>query len=739
MRSGYLHIFLILLVIFALAQACGAGSGEQPIAAERENHERMVAMLDSIITDARQDPLKYFYANDFRLAYVDSLRKANPDVPQLEYRYAMELQNSKDIRQSVPLLKELGSFMTDPRSQQLVDEGLAISFLRLAELNNCIENYTPSNCILPFDEEAIHQNKEYIRSSLEHSSSLLERFPQNYEYFWIYNIGHIANGSYPDSVKPEFLIPGLQNFENVPDGLAVPRFRDRGMEAGVADNRISGSSCVEDFTGNEHLDIFATSYGLRDQVVFYEGMADSDFRNRTFSAGLEGIMGGLNVVCADINNSGFADVLVLRGAWLAEHGEHPNSLLRNNGDGTFTDITIQAGLLELKPTQVAAFADLNGSGYLDMFIGNESISAWQAVFAGDDVETGGKRYPSAIFLNNGNETFVRHESLNGFELDDFVKGAAWGDFNNDGFPDLYVSVLGGANKLFMHRGLDSDGLPVFEEIASGAGVNGPEFSFPVMVFDFNNNGLDDILAVTYDVRAIGDVAAEVAREKLGLPVRSEHSSLFLNNGDETFRDASREAGLHTVMFGMGANFADLTNNGYPDVYIGTGAPDLTSIIPNRLFINQNGERFVETTAASGVGHLQKGHGVSMADFNANGLIDIYTVLGGAVEGDYYHNALFENRSEPGNWLMIELEGRSSNRQGIGARLTAMVSNGEVSRKIYRTVSTGGSFGANNTRVHFGMLDDETVERVEISWPGPGSLQVIDNPDMNRILKIVQQD
>jgi hypothetical protein len=739
MENRSLYISLILFVMLFFIQACAADSEDQRVLLERENHDRMVAMLDSIITDARHDPLKYFYANEFRLTWLDSLRAANPDVPQLEYRYAMELQNSTELQRSIPMLQELGKLMTDTRSQQLVNEGLAIGFLRLAELNNCIENYTPSNCILPFDEEAVHRNKEYIRSSIGHLELLLSDYSGNYEYVWMYNIAHIANGSYPESVNPDFLIPGLQSRETLPEGLQAPVFRDRGMDSGVADNRISGSSCVEDFTGNGHLDIFATSYGFGDRVVFYEGTGNGDFENKTFSAGLEGIMGGLNIECADINNSGFADVLVLRGAWLADHGEHPNSLLRNNGDGTFTDITISSGLLESKPTQVASFADLNGNGHLDLFIGNESVSAWQAVFSGDEGGGSQKRYPSAIFLNNGDETFTRHEILNGFELDDFVKGAAWGDFNNDGLPDLYVSVLGGANKLFMHRGFDSSGTPQFEEIAEQAGVQGPEFSFPVMVFDFNNNGLDDILAVTYDVRAIGLVADEVAREKLGLQTQSEFSRLYLNRGDETFLDISEQAGLQTVMFGMGANVADLNNNGYPDIYIGTGAPDLSSIIPNRLFINQNGERFVEATAAGRVGQLQKGHGVSMADFNSNGMIDIYTVLGGAVEGDFYHNALFENRTEPGNWLMVELEGRSSNRQGIGARLTASVTNGEVSRKIYRRASTGGSFGANNSRVHFGMHTDETVERVEIQWPGSGTIQTIENPDMNRMIRIIQHD
>jgi hypothetical protein len=728
-----------LLSLFILLWLSGCSTQNEDVVNEQErlNHGMMVSKLDSIIADARQEPLKYFYANEFRLAYLDSLVQANPEVPQLEYRYAMEFQNSRELEKSIPILRELGTFMTDPVSQKMVNEALAISYLRLAEVNNCIENYTPSNCILPFDEEAVHQNKSYIRSSIIHIEKLFEEDPANYTYHWIYNIAHIANGSYPDSVQADFLIPGLQEAETLPEDLSVPFFKDIGMMSGAGDNRISGSSCVDDFNGNGHLDIFATSYGFGDRVVFYVNDGNGKFTDQATAAGLDGIMGGLNIECADINNSGFTDVLILRGAWLARHGEHPNSLLRNNGDGTFTDITIASGLYEAMPTQVAAFADLNHNGYLDLFIGNESSSPWQAVFTSD--EESAERYPSAIFLNNGDETFLRYENLNGFELEGFVKGASWGDINRDGWPDLFVSLMGDHNKLFVHRGLDDDGLPVFDEISREAGVQQPQFSFPAWFFDYNNNGLDDLLVITYDVRAINRVGDEIAREKLGLPVQTEFSRLYENMGDETFRDVTEEAGLNKVMFGMGANFADLNNNGYPDIYIGTGAPDLASIIPNRLFLNHNGTGFHESTAYSGVGHLQKGHGVSMADFNGDGMIDIYAVLGGAVEGDYYHNALFENQVPSGNWLMLELEGVEANRQAIGAKIEAVLSEGGRTRRLYRTVSTGGSFGANNTRVHLGLgsSNNVNVESVRIMWPGSNTPQILSSPGLNTLLKIKQ--
>lgn len=161
--------------------------------------------------------------------------------------------------------------------------------------------------------------------------------------------------------------------------------------------------------------------------MLYLSDGTGEYTDETEAAYLDDMPGGLNIECADINNSGYTDVLVLRGAWLGENGKHPNSLLiRNNGDGTFTDITVDSGLFEAFPTQVAAFADLNHDGYLDLFIGNESSSSWQNVFSGGGSASG--TYPSAIFMNNGDDSFTSYQSLPGFELNDFLKGAAWGDY-----------------------------------------------------------------------------------------------------------------------------------------------------------------------------------------------------------------------------------------------------------------------------------------------------------------------
>src|SRR5262249_20055752 len=155
---------------------------------------------------------------------------------------------------------------------------------------------------------------------------------------------------------------------------------------------------------------------------YFHNNRDGTFTDASLAAGLGGQLGGFNICQADYDNNGHPDVLVLRGAWLHEFGDLPISLLRNRGDGTFEDVTEAAGLLSFHPSQTAAWADFDNDGWVDVFIGNES----------DGTET----HPCELFHNNGDGTFTNVATEVGVAAVGFVKGAAWGDYNNDGFPDL---------------------------------------------------------------------------------------------------------------------------------------------------------------------------------------------------------------------------------------------------------------------------------------------------------------
>jgi hypothetical protein len=187
---------------------------------------------------------------------------------------------------------------------------------------------------------------------------------------------------------------------------------------------------------------------------------------------------------------------------------------------------------------------------------------------------------------------------------------------------------------------------------------------------------------------------------------------------------------------MGANFGDLDNDGFLDMYLGTGAPSFASLMPNVMLHNDGGRRFVDVTEATGTGHLQKGHGVGFADLDNDGDEDIVLNAGGAVPGDRYDDALFENPGTPGShWLLVKLIGVTSNRAGVGARLRVTVREGRRSTARTREVTSGGSFGSNSFMQHVGLGRATRIESLDVYWPASGTRQVFRDVPMDTAIDI----
>ena len=474
----------------------------------------------------------------------------------------------------------------------------------------------------------------------------------------------------------------------------------------------------------------ASSWGMRDPLRYFRNNGDGTFSDRTRAAGLEGQVGGLNICQADYNNDGFPDVLVLRGAWLQGLGDHPNSLLRNSGDGTFEDVTEAAGLLSFHPTQAAAWGDYDNDGHLDLFIGNES--------------TGSDIHPCELFRNNGDGTFSNLAASLGLARAGYVKGVAWGDYDNDGDPDLYLSRMDAGNLLYRNdgpgpsAGESVEGRPSrrFVEVGRQAGVRDPRKSFATWFWDYDNDGWQDLFVAGYSLKPdFSGSLEEVVKAVLGLPNQGEFSRLFRNNGDGTFRDVSREAGFERALLTMGANFGDLDNDGFLDCYLGTGEPDLRTLIPNQMFRNHQGKVFQNVTTSGGFGHLQKGHGVSFGDIDNDGDQDIYTVMGGWYSGDVYQNLLFLNPGHRNRWITLLLEGVKTNRMALGARIKVTVGTPEGNRDIHATVSTGGSFGASSLQQEIGLGRATGIQAVEVYWPVTGRTQTVSNLSLDGFYRI----
>jgi hypothetical protein len=214
--------------------------------------------------------------------------------------------------------------------------------------------------------------------------------------------------------------------------------------------------------------------------------------------------------------------------------------------------------------------------------------------------------------------------------------------------------------------------------------------------------------------------------------------LYHNNGDGTFTNVAPEMGLNTYAFAMGSNFGDVNNDGFLDMYLGTGNPLYESLVPNRLFLNLQGKGFTDVTASARVGHLQKGHGVSFADMDNDGDQDIYVEMGGAYPGDAYQNAFFLNPGQGrNNWIVLALEGKEANRAAIGTRVKLTFTEKGQSRSVYRDVNSGGSFGSSPLRCEIGIGTAAIVDEIEIRWHGSRLVQVFRDVQPNQFLRLVE--
>ena len=600
-----------------------------------------------------------------------------------------------------------------------IRELLAIAYLRVATQENCVLDQASQRCSLPIVSDAVHPDPRSARLAIEHYTEILENPPDDLAAGtarWLLNIAYMTVGEHPNGVPEAWRIPA-DAFRSEYDITPFPEIAPR---LGLDVTGRAGGTVMDDFDRDGDLDIMASSRGLRDQLRYFRNNGDGTFTDVTVEARLDGIVGGLNLVHADYDNDGWLDVLVLRGAWLDEG--HPNSLLRNNGDGTFADVTEDAGLLAPSPTQTAAWGDFDNDGWVDLFVGNETVQ--------------GATYPCQLFHNNGDGTFTDIATDAGVAVVGFVKGVVWGDYDNDGRLDLYLSHLLAEqpNRLFHNEGPDPGGAWSFRDVAADAGVEGPPVSFPTWFFDYDNDGWLDLFVAGFR-GTLGDVAAEY----LGRSHSGQLPRLYRNSGDGTFEDVTRAARLDKIMWAMGSNFGDLDNDGFLDFYIGTGDPDYRALVPNRMFRNANGTFFQDVTTSGRFGQLQKGHGVAFGDIDGDGDQDIYQVVGGAYEGDTFQNALFLNPGHGNSWVTLRVQGETSNRAAIGARIKLTVATPTGHREIHATVGSGGSFGGSSLQQELGLGRATTIQTLAITWPVTGKTDVYTDVPVNRAYRMREGD
>ncbi len=718
---------VILLSIVFLMQSCD--SEENKSAQERNQY--MVSLLAERHSEVSPSEITYYF-NEKRAQVLDSMRQFKKNDFQeyvsFSYWYFREVLNSGFTEKAIEEIENFNAEIAE--ADQKLDKQWdyfykrlqALSYIRLGEQQNCLINHSSASCILPIANAGIHQLKMGSESAIQIIEPLLEDYPEDLELVWLLNICYQTIGEYPGSVPSKFLI-APEAFEN--DNRTLKAFIDRAPNLGIASKGISGGSIVEDLNNDGHLDIVASSSGVteKDQLKIFFNQGDGTFIDKTEDSGVAGLFGGLNCMQTDYNNDGLIDLFVLRGGWFGQWGQHPNSLLKNNGDGTFTDVTEKAGLLSFHPTQTAVWRDFNQDGWLDVFIGNETTTTSTIGRAAR-----GKVHASEFYVNQKDGTFKNMATDAGLEFKELIKGVTTLDANNDGLADIYISIMGGNNKLMINQG-DLK----FIDQAKALNLTEPFVSFSTGSMDYNNDGFDDLFVSAYTT-SNNPLAHEVTFELQGNSPTAALPKLYKNNGDGTFSDTTESTGFLKSIYGMGFNYGDLDNDGYLDLYFGTGDPNFESIIPNRMFRNVEGEFFEEVSFVGGFSNIQKGHGISWGDMDNDGDHDIYITMGGAHEGDVYQNQLLVNPNEDNNWINIQLTGKKSNRKAVGAKVHLVTSTGQ---HLYRTVSNGASFGGNSYALEIGLGKSESIEILEVKWPMKNSKQVFKNISANQAIEIIE--
>jgi hypothetical protein len=533
---------------------------------------------------------------------------------------------------------------------------------------------------------------------------------------------------------------GLARARNVSGAPADKRYLVEEMGCGVA---------LFDYDNDGWLDIFLVNGSAFDQPslsrkptsYLFRNNRDGTFTDVTREAGITHSGWGQACCVGDYDNDGFDDLFI--SCW------GRNVLYRNNGNGTFTDVSAKAGVAGSADRWGAGccFLDYDRDGRLDLFVANYvSFDPKSAPLPGDSVYCRYNQIPvpcgpqgftggtNLLYRNRGDGTFedVSEKSAiasprgsaapfvreNWRPTGSYGMGAAAADFDNDGWPDIYVACDTAPSLLYRNQ---HDG--TFRETAVPSGC----------AFDENGVALSGMGAAVADYD--GDGWLDIVRTNF----TDQVTTLYRNNGDGTFHDASMQAGLgiNTRYVGFGVGFVDTDNDGRKDIFIANGHVypqiearklHLSYRQPRLLYRNQGNGRFEDISASGGpaITTPSLGRGCAFGDLNNDGRVDI--VINNL---DGPPSVLRNEGGDANNWLLVKCVGTRSNRSAIGARVR--VTAGEK-RWIDEVSSGSGYYSQNDLRLHFGLGKAARVDLIEVNWPS-GARQSVKDVKVNQIVRI----
>ncbi|MSR84126.1 MAG: CRTAC1 family protein [Candidatus Latescibacteria bacterium] len=477
---------------------------------------------------------------------------------------------------------------------------------------------------------------------------------------------------------------------------------------GDPDLYVTNGSRFEGFPAGQH----PTNHLYRnDGGVFVDVTADAAVGDTSWSMGC---------AVADYDNDGDEDLYV------TNFGR--NTLYRNKGDSTFEDATVLAGVGDRRWGTGCTWGDYDLDGDVDLFVANyvdfslEYRSTIPCLWKNLSVYCGPRGLlPAAdvLYRNEGNGTFVDVSAAAGVDKVYYGMAASFGDFDNDGWPDLFVADDSTPNLLYHNQ---KDG--TFAEMAIEAGVayNGEgvtQGSMGLALGDYDNDGLEDIFVTNF---------------------ADEYNALYRNSGDLFFYDVSFEtriASVGTREVAWGTTFFDFDNDADQDLFVANGHTYPQADLPeaessyrekNILFENQGNGRFVDVSAQAGPGLAisQVSRGVCAADYDNDGDVDLFVLNLNSLP-----TLLRNEGTRTNNYLTIQTVGTRSNRDGIGARLTLHAGG----QRQVAWVQSGGSYlSQSDLRVHFGLGKATVVDSLEVRWPS-GAVQALPGVAVNQVLVV----
>ncbi|HWF10675.1 MAG TPA: CRTAC1 family protein [Bryobacteraceae bacterium] len=486
-------------------------------------------------------------------------------------------------------------------------------------------------------------------------------------------------GAYPDFVPASHRMEVVVGYDK-----PVVEFTDIAAKIGLDKTSGGRGIAIFDYDNDGYLDIaIAAAHG---GCSLYHNNGDGTFTDVSIGSGIDKSVNTFALLAADYNNDGFVDLYITRLGFYGGEGE----LLRNNGDGTFTNVTEEAGLTLWGPAFSASWVDYDNDGFLDLYICNNLGGLFD------------RKTPNRLFRNNGDGTFTETTEQAGLKTVWPTIGCAWGDYDNDGYQDLFVSNAMGRSQLYHNNGDGS-----FTDVSEKAGVTEQVFGTNATFWDYDNDGWLDIVQFVWS-----DHEDVIHTMRFGEgPPDASPARVYRNNRDGTFTQVNRQLNLNGAWGTMSAAVGDVNNDGYVDFVLGNGSPKMDRLDP-MVLLEFDGARFHNTTFAAGLAYRGKSHGVNIADLFGDGRMSMLVAAGGQYPGDLLTTSVYYANKLAGNYLNVRLVGVRSNRSAIGARI-AVQSDG---RRQYREVSGGTNFGCLPLEQHFGFGSAKCIDVVEVRWP-----------------------